>query len=106
MEYICHQLLQETVIITYIFNLIRLQKLPSHERTAKLIDLVMTRTATGFRKFVDVLEVTGHHFLSDCLREAGTSKNILRVAAILFCSQLAFDEEITHILALPSRHTA
>ena len=51
-----------------------LQKIPSNERAAKLLDLLMTRTVAGFKKFVDVLEVTGHHFLSDCLREAGEFK--------------------------------
>ncbi|XP_067949062.1 uncharacterized protein [Watersipora subatra] len=67
-----------------------IKKLPAYERATKLIDLVMTRTATGFRKFVDVLEVTGHHFLSDCLREAENYEPIKDVDVQDLANRLPF----------------
>ncbi|XP_067944025.1 uncharacterized protein [Watersipora subatra] len=47
-----------------------IKKAPRGEAQSQLLDLLLTRTNQGFGKFCDVLEVTGHRFLSDCLREA------------------------------------
>lgn len=47
-----------------------IKKAPRGSGQSQLVDMLLTRGNDGFGKFCDVLEVTGHHFLSDCLREA------------------------------------
>ncbi|CAH1781955.1 unnamed protein product [Owenia fusiformis] len=49
-----------------------IKALPSREeKNTKMIEMIPLRGKKGFEKFCDVLQLTGHHFLADYLREEG-----------------------------------
>ncbi|KAF6023187.1 hypothetical protein EB796_018520 [Bugula neritina] len=66
------------------------KKAPRGQSQSQLLDFLLTRNNAGFGKFCDVLEVTGHRFLSDCLREAENVESTSELDVEDFVKKLPF----------------